>query len=177
MSYIANIVRSPGDPKILVSGQSSLSTADHLGRALGWFSLGLGVLELVAPRRVTRALGMEGREGLVQAYGAREIGTGMVTLSTERRTGLWARVAGDALDIATLSTGLDRRNPQNKNVKWALAMVVGVTLLDVASVQAQAVRHARKNNVQRTQRNLSGFPQGVEKARGAARKREPASTA
>ena len=57
MSYISNITRSKGDPKVLTSGPSSLAASDRLGRLLGWFSIGLGMMELLAPRRVTRALG------------------------------------------------------------------------------------------------------------------------
>jgi hypothetical protein len=34
---------------------------------LGWFSIGLGLAEILAPRALCRALGMEGREALVQA--------------------------------------------------------------------------------------------------------------
>src|SRR5947209_1858593 len=101
MTYLSNIVRSQGDPRVISSGPSSLSGWDSLGRALGWFSICLGAVELLAPRRITRALGMEGHETLVQAYGAREIGSGLLALSTERTTGLWARVAGDGLDVTT----------------------------------------------------------------------------
>jgi hypothetical protein len=39
---------------------------------------------------------------LVRAYGAREIGSGILSLSVDRQTGLWSRVAGDGLDVATL---------------------------------------------------------------------------
>ncbi|HEY1961981.1 MAG TPA: hypothetical protein VGG69_06160, partial [Rhizomicrobium sp.] len=77
------IARSEGDPKIISTGPSSLSPSDRLGRALGWLSFGLGLAELVAPRQITRALGMEGKEGLVRAYGAREIGAGMLCLSID----------------------------------------------------------------------------------------------
>jgi hypothetical protein len=35
-----------------------------MGRFLGWFSIGLGVVELCAPRRITRALGIKGNEAL-----------------------------------------------------------------------------------------------------------------
>ena len=69
MTYISNIARSQGDPKVLRSGPSSLGGADRLARALGWFSLGLGLAELLAPRLFTHALGMRGSEGLVRAYG------------------------------------------------------------------------------------------------------------
>ena len=104
MSNLANLARSEGDPKVISTGQSSLTPADRFGKALGWFSLGLGLMEILAPRTVTRRLGMEGHEGLVRAYGAREIGAGILSLSVsgERSLGLWSRVAGDALDIATV---------------------------------------------------------------------------
>src|SRR3954452_9228503 len=102
MRYISNIVRSEGDPKVLHSGPSLLSGADRLARSLGWFSIGLGLAELFAAERVTRALGMEGKETLVRAYGARELGHGIISLSPDKGVGLWSRVAGDGLDIATL---------------------------------------------------------------------------
>jgi hypothetical protein len=56
-SITANITRSAGDPKVLQTGPGSLNEADRLGRALGWFSIGLGVVELLAPRRLARTLG------------------------------------------------------------------------------------------------------------------------
>ena len=61
--YISNIARSKGDPKVIHSGPSSLGTADRMAKALGWFSIGLGLTELIAAERITRALGMEGKEG------------------------------------------------------------------------------------------------------------------
>src|SRR5688500_8252444 len=97
------IMRSPGDPKVLRSGKSSLTGADSLTRFLGWFRLGLGIVELAAPGRITKALGMEGKEKLVRAYGMREIAAGVPTLSFDRRVGLTSRIAGDFLDLATLA--------------------------------------------------------------------------
>jgi hypothetical protein len=47
---------------------------------------------------------MEGKEGLVRAYSAREIGAGILSLSVDKRAGLWIRFDGDALDIVTLLT-------------------------------------------------------------------------
>jgi hypothetical protein len=170
MNYISNITRSPGDPKVLQSGPSSLGAADYGARALGWFSYGLGLAELLAPRFFTRALGMQGNEALVRAYGAREIASGALTLSLEKDVGLWSRVAGDGLDIATVFTALRPGNPKKGNVVLALAMLAGITALDVMNAQAVAVRHARKGSGARRQlHDRSGFPQGLEKARGAAR--------
>jgi hypothetical protein len=169
MNYISNIARSEGDPKVLRSGPSSLTAADSLGKALGWFSLGLGLVELLAPHRITRALGMEGQEGLVRAYGAREIGSGVLSLSTERNLGLWSRVGGDGLDIATLLTGLRDDNPKKENVTTALAMVASITLLDIMAAQATTTVHKRVAGDRDIYRNRSGFPKGLGAARGAAK--------
>ena len=168
-SNLANVARSEGDPKVLSTGPSSLTSADRLGRALGWFSLGLGLTELLAPGQLTRALGMEGREGLVRAYGAREIAAGILTLSTERPLGLWSRVAGDALDIATVMAAAGRNERKRGAVGLALVALAGVTLLDLAAAQAVSARHSRGGRARRSYRDRSGFPQGVAAARGAAR--------
>ena len=59
--YISNIARSKGDPKVLHSGPSSLGAADRLAKALGWYSIGLGLALprqapwIVEPRRRRRA--------------------------------------------------------------------------------------------------------------------------
>src|SRR3954462_5803834 len=129
MTYLSNITRSEGDPKIVRSGPSSLGPLDRLAKALGWFSLGLA--ELLAPQAITRALGMEGKEGLVRAYGAREILSGIASLSPDKEAGLWSRLAGDGIDVATLLSALRDDHPKRDNVAVALGMVLGVSLLDV----------------------------------------------
>jgi len=172
MTYItslSNIARSQGDPKVLSSGPSSLDASDRLARGLGWFSIGLGVTELLAPRALTRFLGMEGSETLVRAYGLREIGAGIMTLSPDKGLGLQSRVAGDALDIATLLAAMRGDNPKRDNVAIALAMVVGVTLLDIAGAQGVHANQRRSDRPRRTYRDRSGYPRGLENARGAAR--------
>lgn len=168
-NFTQKIARSPGDPRVLSTGPSSMGTSDRLARALGWFSLGLGLAELVAPGRLTRALGMEGNETLVRAYGAREIGAGVMSLSVDRTVGLWSRVAGDMLDIATLMTGFRDDNPKKNNVGIALAAVIGVTLLDIACAQGLTARHKRDRGQPRDYSDRSGWPRGIEASRGAAR--------
>jgi hypothetical protein len=172
MTYItsvSNIARSQGDPKVLSTGPGSLDNTDRLARALGWFSIGLGLTELLAPRALTRWLGMEGSEALVRAYGMREIGAGIMTLSPDKGLGLQSRVAGDALDIATLLPALRGDNPKRDNVAIALAMVVGVTLLDIAGAKGVNNAQRRSDRPARTYRDRSGYPKGLEQARGAAR--------
>lgn len=165
MTYIGNIVRSAGDPKVLTGGPSSLAGIDQLGRFLGWFGIVLGLAELLAPRRFARALGMTGREGLLRACGARELGSGIVTLSPDAQVGLWSRVLGDGLDLFTLANACSLDNPRRKTVGWAIWMVAGVTLLDVVAAQMVAARHARREGEWRDYSDRSGFPRGVASAR------------
>ena len=133
---LSNIARSEGDPKVLRSGPSSRGIPDSIATGLGWFSLGLGLTELLAPRRITSALGMEGKEALVRACGAREIGSGILSLSIDKKLGLWSRVAGDGLDIATVMTALRPNNPKRDNVVIALALLLGITAIDLIDAQA-----------------------------------------
>jgi hypothetical protein len=170
MNYMSNVVRSAGDPKIISTGPSSLAAVDRLARALGWFSVGLGAAELLMPRLLARALGIRGRERLLRAYGAREVAAGLLTLSPDKQVGLWSRVVGDGLDIVTLLAAARRPgNPKRGNVGFALAMVIGITMLDVVAAQALAERHGRKRDGVRRYSDRSGFPNGVQSARGAAR--------
>lgn len=167
----SNLVRPEGDPRVVSTGPSSLGAADRLARGLGWFSFGLGAVEIAAAGRLARLLGLEGHERLLRFYGVREFGAGMLSLSIEKEWGLVSRVGGDALDLATLLAALFRPgNARRRSVLLALLVVGGVTALDVQAARAVRARHARKGPGSRdTYRDRSGFPGGLEKARGAAR--------
>ena len=119
-------------------GQSD--RADQLAQALGWFSVGLGLAELLAPRAMSQTIGMEDeRPTLLRAYGARELAAGIGILGARRSPSgwLWARVVGDAMDLATLaSAALSPRNRRGR-IALAAAAVAGVTALDVLSSTQQ----------------------------------------
>jgi hypothetical protein len=103
-------------------------------RALGWFSIGLGLAELLAPRAMARVTGLAGRTTLMRAYGLREIATGIGLLASDNpRPWLWARVAGDALDALTLASGSGRSNPLAGHVSRAMKVAAAVGALDVAA--------------------------------------------
>jgi uncharacterized membrane protein len=109
--------------------------ADSLAQGLGWFSIGLGVAQLVVPRRVARMIGVndsDRNKAVMRAVGIREIAAGIGLLSDQKPTGFAvARVAGDLMDLAMLSNAL--RSPVNDRGKTTLATaaVIGVGALDV----------------------------------------------
>jgi hypothetical protein len=106
--------------------------AQRIGRGLGWFSIGLGVWEILGGRRLARLLGLEQREGLVRLFGVREVATGLgIFGSGPRSPWLWARVAGDALDLALLGSALRPTNPRRRAAGFALGNVLAVSALDV----------------------------------------------
>ena len=114
-------------------------------------------------------------EPLVRAYGAREIASGVVSLSVEKKTGLWSRVAGDVVDIATLMPGLNPWNPKRGNVKLAMAAVIGVTIADLYAANVLSTRQRRRPPSQ-SYKNRSGFPHGLANARNATWKAQTASS-
>jgi len=108
--------------------------AEQLAKALGWFSVGFGLAQLLAPRGVSRIAGVRERPALMRALGVREIASGVGILSQRRPANwLWTRVAGDAMDLALL--GFARRLPdtQRQRLTWATAAVAGMAVLDLLS--------------------------------------------
>jgi hypothetical protein len=146
------------------------SQTDALARGLGLVSIALGVAELIAPRAFTRALGLDGQENLVRAYGAREIGTGIGILASHDPTPwIWGRVGGDVVDLATLATGLEGDNPEKPNVMIAAAAVAGLTALDLYCAATLSRESTTRLAPARDFSRRTGFPRPAKAMRGAAR--------
>ncbi|HEY4056480.1 MAG TPA: SRPBCC family protein [Kofleriaceae bacterium] len=119
-----------------------------LNRSLGWFSVALGAAEMVIPKLLARGIGIDpaGVGPLVmRAMGAREVVAGVNLLLQPRKpTAIWARVAGDALDLALL--GLAAKNSKSGwRVAAAIAAVGGVTALDVIAGMRTQKEHIKPN--------------------------------
>ena len=143
--------------------------AHATARGLGWFSIGLGMVELVAPRCLARGLGLRGKEDVIAAYGMREIATGVGILASRNPAPwLWGRVGGDALDLGTLALGMDDRNPRKGGLALAFAAVAGVTILDLVTAQSLTVQQQWASRKMPDYSRRTGFPRGVRSARGAA---------
>lgn len=150
---------------------SSLSGSDALTRSLGYLSLAIGVAELIAPGKIAKTFGLEGKEGLLRAFGAREIASGIGTLSIDPQPALWSRVAGDVVDMATLALGSKSGDADTKRNVWmGVAAVAGIAALD-AFAATMTARRGGERPAPADYSDRSGFPNGVEAARGYHRQK------
>jgi uncharacterized membrane protein len=107
------------------------SPAEHIATSLGWFSIGLGLAQLIFPRQLAQLIGVRHYPGLFGALGLREITSGIGILTQRKPAAwLWARVAGDAMDLALLGAAVARGPEEKERVEGAIAAVAGVTILD-----------------------------------------------
>jgi hypothetical protein len=158
----------------VVSIPNDAAGLPRVARRLGWFSITLGIAELCAPRALSRAAGINAHPAIVRLYGLREIACGIgILASRQPQRFLWARVAGDLLDIgstaAAAKTGRTRAGRRVLAVGTALA---GVAALDIHAARATAPSQTgRRNSVVRPLRDYSarsGFPRAPDAMRGAA---------
>ena len=111
-----------------------------LARPLGWFSIGLGLAELVAPRRIAEAHGAPLADTLVRGFGLREIAAGVGILAAPRRSaGLWARAGGDLLDLGAAGLAAARARGRARTIALgSLAFVAGALAVDLLVARAVA---------------------------------------
>ncbi len=108
-----------------------------LGLGLGYFSIALGLVEIAAPGRLARWLGVEGKSAkrVIALFGARELLAGGALLRGPAvSTNVWNRVVGDGLDLAALGIAFGR-SERKAAVAGALGFVAGATLLDVLTAR------------------------------------------
>lgn len=117
----------------------------QLAKFLGCFSIALGATELLAPRGLIRLLGLPRSPGLVRAFGVREVAAGTAVLTyPDSPAPLWARVGGDALDLAVLRSALRPGKRRRREAAAAATVaVLAVTVLDALCATALMQRQAR----------------------------------
>jgi len=102
---------------------------------LGWFSVGLGLTEILMPRSFARFIGTKDDDAdcaILRMFGLRELASGVGILTRPRPAGwVWARVAGDAMDLALLGSAIASGAPRPDRVAGATVAVLGITALDV----------------------------------------------
>lgn len=101
-------------------------------RALGLFSIALGVVAVAAPRRMADRLGLEMDDQAMSAFGAREIAAGAGLLSPVKPgPWFWMRVGGDVMDMAAIARSVQKGNPRRHMAWLALGTVTAIAAIDV----------------------------------------------
>lgn len=114
-------------------------TAERRAKGLGWFSIGLGLAQIGAPKAVARFIGVNDSDetrNTMFAIGLREITSGIGILSRPRPAGwVWSRVGGDLMDLALLGKAMKSDESDKGRVAAATAAVLGVTVVDFLTGQ------------------------------------------
>src|SRR5688572_20526020 len=141
---------------------------NKLATGLGWFSIGLGLAEILAPRAMARLIGVPHHPILFTALGLREVTSGLGLLTQRRPAGwLWSRVAGDLMDLSLLGTASAVEDVDEHRVEAAAAAVAGVTVIDAMcawqhSQLDEPIRVARTIAIDRTPAELYRFWRDLE---------------
>ena len=118
---------------------STFQRSERLAQALGWFSIGLGAAELIAPSHVARFIGADDTESTrntLRVFGARELAAGLAVLSQpDDARWMWSRVGGDALDLGWLGRSMADGASDRQRLGLAAAAVAGVAALDVLTAR------------------------------------------
>jgi hypothetical protein len=140
-----------------------------VARGLGWFSIGLGVAELIAPGAINRSLGMREHNTLVRGFGLREIAAGAGILGLKHPTPwVWARVAGDVVDLASLLVSLGPNNPRRGSATAAFLSVAAITAVDILTARSLEQHEDYRRQPRRDYSGRSGFKRPADQMRGAA---------
>ena len=113
-------------------------TVKKVALGLGYFSIALGLLEIAAPGRLARWLGVDSKAAkyTIMAFGLRElVAGGMLLRGPAVSTNVWNRVIGDAMDAGALSLAMAKSNRKGA-VTGALAFVSGAMAVDWLTARA-----------------------------------------
>jgi uncharacterized membrane protein len=117
----------------LVSGRGD-GIGARLANSLGWFSIGLGAAQLIAPAWVCRLIGVRPSDDtrtLQRVIGVREAMAGFGVLNDPKaERWLWGRVAGDLMDLGLLGMAFGSKRAHKGRLALATLSVLGVTAAD-----------------------------------------------
>jgi uncharacterized membrane protein len=121
----------------------------RIGAAIAIGSIGLGIAEILAPRLLSRVIGIRqtaATSTVMRVCGVREIVVGLgMLVQPQRALWAWARVAEDALDVALLYSMTQSRGNNRALVSASMALTTGALALDAL----RAVQLNAQNSVNR----------------------------
>ena len=126
-------------------------SADRLPRLLAWASIGLGLPMILRPAAASRALGTgdEPKQlAATAAVGARELVAAAGLLARPRPAWLWARVAGDGMDLLLLGNAL--KNHDRRGLGRTIAATAGVLAITAVDLYAATSRSSEGTTMELT---------------------------
>jgi uncharacterized membrane protein len=112
--------------------------AVRMARGMGALSLGFGLPAIAAPDALARAMGLRNdstSRTVLTLVGVRETALGLAILAWPRFAGwMWARVAGDAMDLTFLGVSLAASDRRHRNpLARVMAITGSITALDLGT--------------------------------------------
>lgn len=149
---------------------------ERIAEGLGWFSLGLGIAQLLAPGALNRLAGIRDDAAARRAQrivGIREVGAFAAIMADRPRPALplWSRVGGDLMDLALLGRAWQGKRESAPRLALAIGSIAGVTGLDIYA----AIRHTeaeRQHDPKSEGRAAEGGPMQVKAAVTVRKSRE-----
>ncbi len=127
------------------SSVSTSSSTSTFAFALGVLSIGIGLIEIFAPKKVAHFVGIdeERYNGIIQSMGVRELvnGVGLLSNPGHARPWLWTRIAGDVLDLALLGSAWGTVGANKSRLCAAISSVAGVAAADVVVTSRSLSRY------------------------------------
>ena len=119
------------------ANKGHLTQEQQLANSMGWFGIGLGLAELLAPRKVAHMIGVSREHRtLIRLMGLRELASSAGILKDRSSaTAVWTRVAGDVLDLALLGMAFTSSQSNRVRLTAATASVAGAMVVDLITAQ------------------------------------------
>lgn len=113
-------------------GQGPTGQDGRLTTALAWFSIGLGLVQLLVPGTVAKVSGLPAGPAIMRVLGARDMALA-VGLINSRNAAIWqwAKVAGDAMDLVALGIAARTSPARKRRLAKTALLLAGMAALDV----------------------------------------------
>jgi hypothetical protein len=104
----------------------------QMARGLGWFSLGLGALEVAAAPKLGKMFGVKHKASTFRTLGTRELGHGFAILRKKipSHRAVFSRVIGDIIDAGAFANAMRHPRARRGRIAGAIAFVAAAGIVD-----------------------------------------------
>src|SRR5690349_13122050 len=131
----------------ITNGRKNSSAMRKIAAGLGWFSVGMGVAEIVAPGAVSKLIGVKRKSSDTRWRGVRKLAAGIGLMQAPQSgMGLLTRAGANVLELSRMRSRSRRRGSNSGRAAIGLAALAGVAAICVkqaraAGTHAEPIRH------------------------------------